>query len=86
MIALPVYRIYPDSHPLQEAEAEVMKEAFKTALKMRPDCREEIEYMQNLFNGKEADEPALTNFKTFFSRLMQFTGPLTAKGVEDTTF
>lgn len=86
MIALPVYRIYPDSHPLQEAEAEVMKEAFKTALKMRPDCREEIEYMQNLFNGKEADEHALTNFKTFFSRLMQFTGPLTAKGVEDTTF
>lgn len=86
MISLPVYRIYPDSNPLQPEEAAVMKEAFEKAKQLKPECCAELDHMQNLFEGRNAGEQQLNNFKVFFKRLMQFTGPLTAKGVEDTAF
>jgi (1->4)-alpha-D-glucan 1-alpha-D-glucosylmutase len=81
MIAFPVYRIYPDSYPLQEEETEAMKEAFEKATRSEPGCSAELGYLQKLFNDNE-----LNNFTVFIKRLMQFTGPLMAKGVEDTTF
>lgn len=81
MIALPVYRIYPDSHPLEEEEIAAMKEAFEKAKLSEPGCGAELDYLQKLF-----DEDELNPFTVFIKRLMQFTGPLTAKGVEDTTF
>lgn len=72
MIALPVYRIYPEN--LSDEEAEVMKKAFEKAKQLRPECKAELQHLQDNSNT------------LFLKRLMQFTGPLTAKGVEDTSF
>lgn len=85
MIALPVYRTYPESIPLQGEELAIVNEAFAKAMTNTPELRNELGGLQSLFTNVEAagDTQAVLNF---LQRLMQFTGPLTAKGVEDTTF
>jgi (1->4)-alpha-D-glucan 1-alpha-D-glucosylmutase len=85
MLSLPVYRIYPDTLPLQGEDLKVFQTAFATAKGLESDCRQELDYLESLFttSSNPADE---TKILRFLRRLMQFTGPLTAKGVEDTTF
>jgi (1->4)-alpha-D-glucan 1-alpha-D-glucosylmutase len=85
MISLPVYRIYPTEIPLLENDASVMKEAFEKATQIGSSCADELNYLYHLFLSVEAN-PAKTEVLSFLKRMMQFTGPLTAKGVEDTTF
>ena len=82
MLAMPVYRIYPDKIPLQPVEEELLKEAFAKARDAQSDIESELAHLQYLFIEGNGNENALN----FLKRLMQFTGPLTAKGVEDTTF
>jgi (1->4)-alpha-D-glucan 1-alpha-D-glucosylmutase len=84
MISLPVYRLYPEQLPLSGKDLVIIKEAFDKALLIDPSCKTELEYLCDLFT-KEGDVKK-TNALNFLKRLMQFTGPLTAKGVEDTTF
>jgi (1->4)-alpha-D-glucan 1-alpha-D-glucosylmutase len=84
MISLPVYRIYPDELPLNGIEKQVMSEAFQKATEQAHEITEEVKYLQKLMvDGEEKDKKQILKFE---KRLMQFTGPLTAKGVEDTTF
>lgn len=85
MICLPVYRIYPERFPLREKEQELIRETFEAAAAKNEALQPELQLLHSLFNGNEND---VLNTKklSFLKRLMQFTGPLTAKGVEDTTF
>lgn len=83
MIALPVYRIYPQRLPLPEHEQALMVKTFQKAVMISPAVSSEIEYVKSLFLGDYNDADKVLEF---LQRLMQFTGPLTAKGVEDTTF
>lgn len=84
MVSMPVYRIYPDQIPLVGEDREVMQQAFQKALIGGKDCQPELEYLKLvLLENAAADNEAVLKFT---QRLMQFTGPLTAKGVEDTTF
>ncbi len=83
MAAFPVYRVYPGESPLSGAraglsgaQADFVKEGFEQAGEKRPDLLAELAFLQRRFDN----DPA------FRTRLMQFTGPLAAKGVEDTTF
>jgi (1->4)-alpha-D-glucan 1-alpha-D-glucosylmutase len=85
MISLPVYRIYPEQIPLYGNDLEIMNEAFGKALKLESACVNELKYLQTLFLASE-DQELKYKILEFLKRLMQFTGPLTAKGVEDTTF
>jgi (1->4)-alpha-D-glucan 1-alpha-D-glucosylmutase len=81
MVSLPVYRIYPEDLPLKYENREVLHEAFQRALTSGKEYQPEIEWLRDqLLEG--SDQGVLH----FLKRLMQFTGPLTAKGVEDTTF
>jgi (1->4)-alpha-D-glucan 1-alpha-D-glucosylmutase len=83
MVALPVYRLYPESLPLKEENLALINETCQSALSETPDYEIELSYLKKLFTDPvENSENALR----FLKRLMQFTGPLTAKGVEDTTF
>jgi (1->4)-alpha-D-glucan 1-alpha-D-glucosylmutase len=84
MLSFPVYRIYPDQLPLIGNDHSVINEAFKKARLIDSSYTAELEYLQELFIKERSSE----NDKAlhFLKRLMQFTGPLTAKGVEDTTF
>ncbi|WP_157306865.1 malto-oligosyltrehalose synthase [Chitinophaga tropicalis] len=70
MICLPVYRLYPSSD-------EILRTTFARMRSMNREAEEEIMLLESFW---EEDR------QLFLRRLMQFTGPLTAKGVEDTTF
>lgn len=83
MVAFPVYRIYPTSLPLQDEEAERLRDACQRALGGSKEYKPELDRFLELCL---VEEPAGEELLHFLKRLMQFTGPLTAKGVEDTTF
>jgi (1->4)-alpha-D-glucan 1-alpha-D-glucosylmutase len=78
MASFPVYRIYPDERPLPPAARQVVAQAFASAKKRQPDHLPELLFLEGLFEEVPASP--------FIKRLMQFTGPLAAKGIEDTTF
>ncbi len=84
MAAFPVYRLYPESFPINKIE--YAEAAFQKALQKKPALKNELEWIRSLFepthNSLEQDLPVLL----FLKRLLQFTGPLAAKGVEDTVF
>ncbi len=85
LILFPVYRIYGDSFPLSSGETAIIKEVFSKAGKKRPELANALSVLEDIFleAWKESDdkrEKALN----FLMRCMQFTGPLMAKGVEDT--
>jgi (1->4)-alpha-D-glucan 1-alpha-D-glucosylmutase len=85
MVYLPVYRIYPESLPLTGNDLQIVEDTFYRAKEQNPAYAPELEYLENLFTKPQEEETSYGAF-TFLQRLMQFTGPLTAKGVEDTTF
>ena len=84
LAAFPVYRIYPQGFPLKISEKEIIKEACKKALKEFPQLKEELNYLKLLLMGEAGTDPSKTLY--FLQRCQQFTGPLAAKGVEDTSF
>jgi (1->4)-alpha-D-glucan 1-alpha-D-glucosylmutase len=85
MLCFPVYRIYPSTLPLAEEDSKIVRSAFAAARSLESDCADELNYLESLWT-----EPSDGKYKEaslrFLKRLMQFSGPLTAKGVEDTTF
>ncbi|MET0637382.1 MAG: malto-oligosyltrehalose synthase [Chitinophagaceae bacterium] len=85
MAAFPVYRAYIDRLPLTGHDQDFVTQAFNVALERAPDLHYELDNLQNIFLLH--DDPNITaNRLAFIQRLMQFTGPLAAKGVEDTSF
>ena len=86
MLCLPVYRIYPDTLPLKGKSLLTLHEAFDKALKIAEGYDKELNYLRDLFTNAPANEKDHRAILAFLKRVMQFTGPLTAKGVEDTTF
>ncbi len=84
MASFPVYRIYPRKFPLSEIEVETVGSAYTEALKRNPERAHELDRIKNLFLGRaEKDEGKMLYL---LQRCQQFTGPLAAKGVEDTSF
>lgn len=74
LVVCPVYRFYSSSAPLDAAESEALDGIFDS-LNAVPAIAPIVPYFRSkLFNSDGS----------FFLRLMQFTGPLMAKGVEDT--
>lgn len=84
LAAFPVYRIYPKEFPLKPKQTEIIENACKKALDELPAKDNEINYLKKLFLG-EADKETSTMLY-FLQRCQQFSGPLAAKGVEDTSF
>jgi (1->4)-alpha-D-glucan 1-alpha-D-glucosylmutase len=76
MSSFPVYRSYPGEGPLSAADRKIIGTAFARAKQRLPDAQAELGFL----------EGCLDEDRAFRSRLMQFTGPLAAKGIEDTTF
>ena len=87
LIAFPVYRIYSNGYPFDNAAMEVLAHAFTQAETRSPDLLPYFDALRKVFNGV-ADEDDTTNRNQlyFVMRCQQFAGPLAAKGVEDTTF
>jgi (1->4)-alpha-D-glucan 1-alpha-D-glucosylmutase len=85
MASYPVYRAYIDQLPLDENDRQLVSLAFEKALERYPHLHYEFSVLRELFEP-HTDTTRNNNRLTFVQRLMQFTGPLAAKGVEDTTF
>ncbi|PZR27668.1 MAG: malto-oligosyltrehalose synthase [Citrobacter freundii] len=85
MAAYPVYRAYIEDFPLEENDQRLVDMALEIAKERYPALRYELSVLYDLFKPHE-DPIKTANRLTFVQRLMQFTGPLAAKGVEDTTF
>jgi (1->4)-alpha-D-glucan 1-alpha-D-glucosylmutase len=85
MAAFPVYRIYPQAFPLRADELERIQQSLEFAVQQEPACWEELAEIRTLFQSGSSEEQNQRRMQ-FIRRLMQFTGPLAAKGVEDTTF
>jgi (1->4)-alpha-D-glucan 1-alpha-D-glucosylmutase len=83
MVCMPVYRIYPEGWPLSDAEAGILETAVTAALQRAPALVNELGLIRSWWQEDYALPAACLKF---LKRLMQFTGPLTAKGVEDTVF
>ncbi len=84
MAAFPVYRIYPGAFPIDRLK--FVEQAFQKALQKSPELKGELEIFQRLFEIPPHSSDEGRSEILFLKRLMQFTGPLAAKGVEDTTF
>lgn len=81
--AFPVYRIYFREFPIIPHERELLEYAYEIALDKQPTLREELSHLLILFVGEHAKSE---DEQYFVQRCQQFTGPLAAKGVEDTSF
>jgi malto-oligosyltrehalose synthase/4-alpha-glucanotransferase len=81
LIYCPVYRFYGNKLPLADKE----QEAFKKLLGRIPKTTENkalLSQLAEMFLTSNHSDP--TKVAEFYQRCMQFSGPLMAKGVEDT--
>jgi len=85
MASFPTYRAYPDDHGMSAADREMFITALTHARQWRPDLRREMNFLGDLFEAP-GSAPTDEQRLAFLRRLMQFTGPLAAKGIEDTVF
>ncbi|HEY8389031.1 MAG TPA: malto-oligosyltrehalose synthase [Parasegetibacter sp.] len=86
MVCLSVYRIYPSRFPLSIEELKRVDDAMSRAAAIAPDLKSALDLVHRSFEEYSASEALGWRRLHFIQRLMQFTGPLTAKGVEDTSF
>lgn len=86
LIHCPVYRYYGNAMPLSEAEIQAVKAIFIDINKHHLDLSPAVEVLEQCFIHRPAlgDEDYNRRAAEFYQRCMQFTGPLMAKGGEDT--
>lgn len=84
LAAFPVYRIYPKTFPLNKHQNNVVNIAFNKASEKAPQRKKELEHLKSIFTGEAGKEEGQMLY--FLQRCQQFSGPLAAKGVEDTSF
>jgi (1->4)-alpha-D-glucan 1-alpha-D-glucosylmutase len=93
MASFPVYRVYPDTSTFPETSRSFIRDAFAKAKEKGPGYGQPLDFLQRLFEEEKENpgggdcQPGKQEQKLpFRRRLMQFTGPLAAKGIEDTSF
>jgi len=74
LIRCPVYRFYGNQYPLDFSEVEALEQLFDS-LELAIDDRAPLEIIKSILLYENIE---------LYQRLMQFSGPLMAKGVEDT--
>ncbi len=86
LIHCPVYRHYANQLPLPNDEAAAMRTLFAAIRTEKPDLARAVDLLEDalLLKPPVADDDFRDRARRFYQRLMQFTGPLMAKGVEDT--
>ena len=86
LIHCPVYRFYGNEFPLKEEEQLAIRSVLEEINSIHPQLSAGVELLQNVFLKKprEANKEYNKMAAHFYQRCMQFSGPLMAKGVEDT--
>lgn len=86
LIDCPVYRYYGNNLPLQDINRDGLKALFKKIRSIN-DIEPAVDLLEKVILTETAegtDETYTARAKDFYLRCMQFSGPLMAKGVEDT--
>ena len=87
LVLFPVYRTYIDANGVTETDQEYVKETIKAAKKKAPLLINEFNFIQKVLLLEYEDFRSKTQKEEwlhFVMRSQQLTGPLMAKGVEDT--
>ncbi|MGV3504905.1 MAG: malto-oligosyltrehalose synthase [Adhaeribacter sp.] len=87
LIYCPVYRYYGTRLPLEINEAQAVKAIFDQISQEKPELAAAADLLAHALlkkPGRENDPAYNLRAGRFYQRLMQFSGPLMAKGVEDT--
>ncbi|HRO41647.1 MAG TPA: malto-oligosyltrehalose synthase, partial [Flavipsychrobacter sp.] len=86
LVECPVYRYYGSNLPLDKKESNAVKNVLDKIRLEHPHLSEAVALLDAAFlkNPESADEDYKQKAAHFYKRCMQFSGPLTAKGVEDT--
>jgi malto-oligosyltrehalose synthase/4-alpha-glucanotransferase len=86
LIHCPVYRYYGNVFPLGEQEAAAVKSIFDEVRTVHPQLSGATDLLEDTLLNKPSgsDEEYNGRALEFYQRCMQFTGPLMAKGGEDT--
>ncbi len=87
LVFCPVYKIYNIPSAFDKKEKDLIKEIFKRAIQKNKYNKEALYVLRSLFLLSEVTDSFIKrDVDAFFRRCMQFTGPLMAKGIEDTAF
>lgn len=86
LIQCPVYRYYGNHMPLSDDEATAVRGIFDRIRKNKKELTPAVDLLEEaiLTKTQAGDADYRARALRFYQRCMQFTGPLTAKGVEDT--
>jgi malto-oligosyltrehalose synthase/4-alpha-glucanotransferase len=86
LVYFPVYRFYGSSFPLGSDEYSAVAEIFTSLKDAYPGLLNAAELLQNIMLTRPdgSDDSYRERVQEFYQRCMQFSGPLMAKGVEDT--
>ncbi|NGM66934.1 malto-oligosyltrehalose synthase [Sphingobacterium sp. SGR-19] len=86
LVYFPIYRLYEESFPFPVEAYETIAAIFDAILQKEPDNVQGTERLRDVMKRAqyEPDHAYRKNAMVFFQRCMQFTGPVMAKGVEDT--
>ncbi|MEY4517913.1 MAG: hypothetical protein RLZZ499_512, partial [Cyanobacteriota bacterium] len=87
LVLFPVYRTYIDENGVREIDREYINQTIKAAKKKAPLLVNELNFIQKILLLKDEDCRSKTQAEQwlyFVMRAQQLTGPLMAKGVEDT--
>lgn len=82
MAALPQYRLYINSLPVKDSDTDILNRTLQQAKHRMPQLEPALQQIHNVFIEKADEQQQLQ----FIQKLMQLTGPLAAKGIEDTVF
>jgi (1->4)-alpha-D-glucan 1-alpha-D-glucosylmutase len=86
LLAYPVYRTYINSYPFSQTDIKVLERTFAKAEKYIPEnANAALEHLKTIFHPEEKGEQDKERL-LFIQRIQQISGPLEAKGLEDTTF
>lgn len=86
LICCPVYKLYSYQFPLTPEDETWVKEIIDKALEKSPYLKASLNALENIFTGKLADTSSQKDAAlSIFLKCMQYSGPLMAKGVEDTS-
>ena len=88
MALFPVYRTYVSEDIFSEADQSYIKEAVRKAIHTTPGLLNELDFIEQFLLVKFGDYLSVEEKNQciyFIMRFQQFTGPLMAKGFEDTT-
>lgn len=86
LIQCPVYRYYGNRFPLEKEEFTAVQDVFTRVRESKAELAPAVNVLEEalLQRTQEGNEGHNSRALRFYQRMMQFTGPLMAKGVEDT--